>query len=69
MWMADFGPPILKIADGDPLAPRWFPSLLALEITTADIRQLIRDISIAHPLWGAPLWSTANYSIMPMALR
>jgi hypothetical protein len=41
------------------VASRWFPSLLALEITVPrwpahDIRQLIREMSIANPLWGAP---------------
>src|SRR5262249_1479388 len=49
--------------DGDPLAPRWLSSLLALEIEAPrggrpriprEVRQLIRDMSIANPLGGAP---------------
>jgi hypothetical protein len=44
------------------MAPRRVPSLLALEISTArwsaddtaGIRRLIRDMSVANPLWGAP---------------
>jgi len=51
-----------RAADGDPLAPCWVPSLLALEVTTAsarpkilaDIRLLIREMSVANPVWGAP---------------
>ena len=51
-----------QAGDGDPLAPRWLPSVLALEIQTRggrpktplEIRQLIRDMSLANPLWGAP---------------
>src|SRR5713101_3953339 len=46
----------------DPLAPRRVQSLLALESRTRggrpkvppEIRQLIRDMSLANPLWGAP---------------
>src|SRR5262249_50916424 len=47
-----------QAADGDPLAPRWFPNLLALEVPTA--RRPAKDTgghSPAHsprPLWGAP---------------
>jgi hypothetical protein len=40
----------------DPLASRWIPSLLALEIETTrwPAADLIREMSIANPLWGAP---------------
>jgi hypothetical protein len=43
----------------DPLAPRRFPSRLAMESggrprTPDEIRQLIRNMSISNPLWGAP---------------
>jgi len=50
-----------KAGDADTLAPRRLPSLLALEIprgsrppTSVDIRSLIREMSGANPLWGAP---------------
>jgi hypothetical protein len=44
------------------VAARWLSSLLALEITTAgrspkrgiEVRELIRQMSIANPPWGAP---------------
>jgi hypothetical protein len=47
---------------GDPLAPRRLLSILAVEITPAvarpttpaEICQLIRQMSVANPLWGAP---------------
>jgi hypothetical protein len=53
---------ICQTGDSDSLAPRRLPSLLALEIEAAggrpkiprEIRQLIRDMSVANPLWGAP---------------
>jgi hypothetical protein len=43
------------------MASRWLPSLVALEIKAArgrvrtpdEIRQLIREMSVANPLWGA----------------
>ncbi len=43
----------------DPLAPCRFQIVLALEIAaplrpTVEIRRLIREMSIANPLWGAP---------------
>jgi hypothetical protein len=45
-----------------PLASRGFQSVLALEVETSwwrptvpqEIRKLIREMSIANPLWGAP---------------
>lgn len=48
--------------DGDPLASGWISSVVALEIkaargrpkTSLEIRWLIRDVSLAKPLWGAP---------------
>src|SRR5258705_13963772 len=48
--------------DRGSLAPRWILIVLALEIQTArretesplEIRKLIRDMSLANPLWGAP---------------
>ena len=48
--------------DRHSLAPRWVQNLLALEIKTRrgrprvplEIRQLIREMSLANPLWGAP---------------
>jgi hypothetical protein len=51
-----------QAGDCDPLASCRLPSVLALEIKTAqwpskdplEIRQLIREISLANPLWGAP---------------
>src|ERR1700726_1366597 len=47
---------------GDPLASRRLQRVLALEIktrsgrptTSLEVRQLIREISLANPLWGAP---------------
>ena len=49
---------------GDPrsLASRWFPPVLALEVPVpggrpqidADLRALIRRMSVDNPLWGAP---------------
>jgi hypothetical protein len=44
------------------MASRWLPSLAALEIKAArrstedtdEVRQLIREVSVANPLWGAP---------------
>jgi hypothetical protein len=44
------------------MASRWIPSLVALEIKAAwrstrtpdEIRQLIREMSVANPLWAAP---------------
>src|SRR3982074_2903567 len=43
------------------MASRWLPIILALEIESAGwqvnssvIRKLIREMSIANPLWGAP---------------
>src|SRR5262249_53439765 len=51
-----------QASDAAALAPCRVSSLLALEIATArrsaatpaDIRRLIREMSIAKPLWGAP---------------
>jgi hypothetical protein len=51
-----------QAGDRDPLASCRFPSVLALESrprsghpkTRLEIRQLIREISLANPLWGAP---------------
>ena len=51
-----------QAGDRDPLAPRWLAGLLAQEIRAArgrpqtprEIRRLIRDVSLANPLWGAP---------------
>src|SRR6202162_2783436 len=51
-----------QAGDRDPLASCRLPSVLALEIKTRsgrpttplEIRQLIREISLANPLWGAP---------------
>jgi hypothetical protein len=39
------------------MAPCGFPFVLALEVPTSwwlEIRRLIREMSIANPLWGAP---------------
>src|ERR1700726_388463 len=44
------------------MASRWLPIILALEIESAgwqanvplEIRKLVREMSIANPLWGAP---------------
>ena len=35
------------------MAPRQLSGLLALEIPP-DIRRLVREMSVANPLWGAP---------------
>jgi hypothetical protein len=51
-----------QAGDRDPLASCRLPSVLALEIKTArwpskdplEVRQLIRKMSLANPLWGAP---------------
>ena len=51
-----------QAGDLHPLASRGFSGLLALEVPTAvaagqhtlEIRRLIREMSIANPLWGAP---------------
>jgi len=46
--------------NGDPLASRWFSSLLApyplsgRPKISAEIRQLVREMSLANPFWGAP---------------
>jgi hypothetical protein len=50
------------------MASRWLPSLVALEIKAArrstrtpdEIRQLIREMSLANPLWALPA-STVNF--------
>jgi hypothetical protein len=44
------------------MASRWLPIILALEIESGggrstiplEIRRLLREMSIANPLWGAP---------------
>jgi hypothetical protein len=60
---AQFGGDRLRPArDHGALAPCWISIVLALEIQTAgwrprvplEIRKLIRDMSLASPLWGAP---------------
>jgi hypothetical protein len=49
-----------QAGDGSALASHEFPSVLALRSrggrpeTPVDIRQLIREMSVANPLWGAP---------------
>ena len=51
-----------QAGDRDPLASCRFPSVLAREIKTArrpaedplEIRHLVREMSLANPLWGAP---------------
>jgi hypothetical protein len=48
--------------DGHPLASCGFPLVLAMEVAasprqakgTAEIRRLIREMSLANPVWGAP---------------
>jgi hypothetical protein len=51
-----------EAGDGDQMAPCWLPSVLGLEAASShgrprvpvEIRRLIREMSIANPLWGAP---------------
>ena len=60
---------VVRPGNGPALARGRFPIVLALEIETsagrpavaAEIRELIRDMSLANPLWG-PRGSTANCS-------
>jgi len=54
--------PDCQARDRDPPAPSRLPSLLALDISPGvgrppidgEIRDLIREMSMANPLWGAP---------------